>query len=115
MASIKTATSASTQTRPVGESLEQRFQRLASEWEAATGFISSMDAASKHPAYQEIISMGGEVMPLLLRDIEKNHTHWFIALEKITGANPLPSEAAGNIPRMVAAWLDWAKRNGYEW
>lgn len=97
------------------ETLDERFRRLAAEWEQATLYLSSMETASKHPAYQEIIAIGREVVPLLLRDLEANQTHWFIALNRITGAQPVLEDARGNIPKMAQAWLNWAKDNGYSW
>jgi hypothetical protein len=97
------------------ESMEQRFRRLAALWHKDTDVLSSMSAASGHPAYLEIIDMGPEVVPLLLRDLEDNQTHWFCALRTITGANPLTPGEAGNIAKMVEAWLRWAKENGYRW
>lgn len=97
------------------ETVEQRFRRLAVVWDKETAYLSSMAEASNHPAYQEIISLGTEVVPLLLRDLAENYTHWFCALRKITGADPIPESAAGNIPRMAEAWLRWAKDNGYQW
>jgi len=93
----------------------ERFRRLAAEWQRATAHLSSMTAASAHLAYQEIISLGPDVVPLLLRDMEDNETHWFSALRSITGANPLTPAVAGNIPLMVEAWLRWGKDNGYQW
>jgi hypothetical protein len=95
------------------ERVEARFRRLAAVWERETGHLSSMLAASSHPAYQQIIDLGPDVVPLLLRDLEENEGHWFIALRKITGAQPVPESAAGNLPKMVEAWLAWAKENGY--
>ena len=74
-----------------------------------------MTAASNHPAYQEIISLGPEVVPFLLRDLEDNETHWFVALRQIAGVNPIPSTAAGNVPKMIEAWLEWARDNGLKW
>jgi hypothetical protein len=74
-----------------------------------------MSEASRHWTYQEIIRLGPEVVPLLLRDLEEQHTHWFNALRTITGANPVPASAAGNVPKMVEAWLNWAKSKGYQW
>ncbi len=71
-----------------------------------------MEEADSHPAYQEIIRLGPEVVPLLLRDWEDNHTHWFTALEAITGARPTTAAVAGNISGMTEAWLRWAKDNG---
>jgi hypothetical protein len=97
------------------ETVEDRFRRLAAAWHRDTDYLSSMDDADSHPAYQEITRLGYEVVPLLLRDLAENHTHWFGALEAITGARPAPPSAAGNVPRMVEAWLRWAKDNGYQW
>lgn len=93
--------------------LEERFRRLATAWQRDTEYLSSMEQAESHPAYQEIIRLGPEVVPLLLRDLAQNHTHWFAALEAITGARPVAPGDAGIIPRMVEAWLRWARDNGY--
>jgi hypothetical protein len=97
------------------ETVEQRFRRLAAAWQAAVAYQSSTTLRNNHPAYQEIIALGPDVVPLLLRDLEENQTHWFAALREVTGANPIPESAAGNIPKMVEAWLRWAKDNGYRW
>lgn len=107
--------SSSTQPTPAApvESIEARFHRLADTWERATAHLSSMSAASEHPAYQEIISLGADAVPLLLRDLAETERHWFIALAKLTGANPIPPSAAGNVPKMINAWRHWAKENGY--
>jgi hypothetical protein len=97
------------------ETLPDRFRRLATAWHSDTDYLSSMEESESHPAYQEIIRLGSGVLPLLLRDLADNHTHWFAALEAITGARPVPPAAAGQVPLMVAAWLCWAKDNGYQW
>jgi hypothetical protein len=97
------------------ETTEQRFRRLAAAWRGGTVHLSSSTARTKHPAYQEIVSMGPQVLPLLLRDLEQNETHWFAALREITGANPVPASAAGNVPLMIEAWLTWAKGQGHRW
>ena len=95
------------------ETVEEQFHRLAAAWERATAHLSSMKAASEHPAYQEIIGLGIEVVPFLLRDLKQSERHWFIALQRITGANPIPESAAGNISKMVEAWLQWGTEHGY--
>jgi hypothetical protein len=33
-------------------------------------------------------------------------------LNAITGENPIPDDAAGDIDRMTAAWLEWGRANG---
>ncbi len=97
------------------ETVEERFRRLVAVWHRDTDYLSSMEEADRHPAYQEIVCLGPAVLPLLLRDLEENHTHWFAALEAITGARPVPSSLGGNIPGMVEAWLRWARENGCRW
>jgi hypothetical protein len=97
------------------ETLEARFRRLAATWQDAVAYHSSTTVRNNHPAYREIIGLGAAVVPLLLRDLQDNQTHWFAALREITGANPIPESAAGNVPKMVEAWLTWAKDNGYQW
>lgn len=97
------------------ETVEARFQRLAATWEKAVAYHSSSTIREDHPAYLEIATMGPAVVPLLLRDMEANETHWFAALQRITGANPVPAADTGNIPRMIAAWLSWARENGHRW
>ncbi len=76
-------------------------------------YHSSTTVRNNHPAYREIISLGPDVVPLLLQDMEINHTHWFCALREITGVEPIPQAAAGNMAMMVEAWLRWAKDNGW--
>ena len=97
------------------ETVEERFHRLADGWHRDTAYLSSMEDAESHPAYQEIIRLGTDVVPLLLRDLADHHTHWFAALQAITVAQPVPPSVAGNIPKMAEAWLRWAKDNGYQW
>lgn len=98
-----------------GETVAERFSRLTIVWHEAVDHLSSTSARINHPAYQEIIAMGPAVVPLLLRDLQDNLTHWFWALQKITGEDPVAAEDAGNISKMADAWLRWAKERGYQW
>lgn len=66
-----------------------------------------------HPAYQQIIGLGPDVVPLLLAELEGHPDHWFWALHAITREDPVPSESRGKIKAMAQAWLDWGKRHGY--
>ena len=51
----------------------------------------------------------------LLRELEKEPDHWFVALRTITGADPVAPEDAGRMDRMSAAWVRWGKEHGYTW
>jgi hypothetical protein len=57
--------------------------------------------------------MGPAAVPLILEDMEKQPYDWFFALRSITGENPVPANAAGDVKRMSALWVAWGKRNGF--
>ncbi len=92
--------------------LAEQFESLAQQWKAETALLSSTTAMTGHPAYRAIIALGPGVVPLLLRDLEREPAHWFEALQAITGADPVPSEQWGNIPAMAMAWLAWGRHQG---
>ena len=96
-----------------GPADRERFEALADEWERDTVLLSSSTQAARHPAHQEIISMGEAAVPLILRRMESQGGHWFHALHTITGARPVPPESRGRIREMTEVWLDWGERNGY--
>lgn len=97
------------------ETTQEKFDRLAATWHKAVAHLSSSSKRESHPAYQEIIAMGPTVVPCLLADLQANRRHWFTALTAITGVNAVSEADAGNIPKMIEAWLRWGKVKGYRW
>ena len=98
----------------VGESAwEQCFHELVATWKRERDPHSSSAQLAEHSAYQQIIRMGPEVVPLLLHELEREPDHWFRALHALTGANPVPAESRGNVREMAAAWLRWGREQGY--
>tara|TARA_B100000315_G_C14347642_1_gene482527 strand:+ start:321 stop:641 length:321 start_codon:yes stop_codon:yes gene_type:complete len=95
------------------QALKEKFDDLAEQWSQQTGHESFFQRAALHPAYQQIIGMGPQAIPFILRDLRETHRHWFWALRAITGESPIPDESKGNIREMVEAWLDWGCRNHY--
>jgi hypothetical protein len=93
--------------------MARRFEELAARWREDTQFHSSPKILFEHPAYQEIIGMGGPVVPLLLGDLRSEDSLWFTALHAITGENPVPPEDRGDIPRVTEHWLNWGREHGY--
>ena len=87
-----------------------RFERLSNRWKEETEFLSSTTAMVAHPAYREIILLGEQVIPFLLKDLQKEPAHWFEALQSITGENPVPGDHRGNIPAMREDWLAWGRQ-----
>jgi len=98
---------------PPVETVEERLRRLEATWLAEIGYSSSSTELRSHPAFQEIISLGTAVVPLMLRDLAERPRLWVWALPRITGANPVPTSDRGNIARMSEAWLRWGRENGY--
>ncbi|HEX8208728.1 MAG TPA: hypothetical protein VF584_00980 [Longimicrobium sp.] len=92
--------------------IAEPFRELAERWRAETGDSSSIMHIVMHPAYQRIIGMGQAVVPLILGDLARTESHWFWALQSITGENPVPWEARGYVDRMARAWLDWGRSRG---
>jgi hypothetical protein len=98
--------------RPDAE-LVRRFHDLARQWKEATIFTSSGTEMALHPAYQQIIGMGKDAIPLILEELQREEDHWFWALQSITGDDPVPPSDRGQLPKMTGAWLRWARTNGY--
>jgi hypothetical protein len=96
------------------ETLEQHFERLADRWHAAKSVFSSPRPPTWHPMFLEIAGMGEAVIPFLLRRIEKGEMDWDLMLGAITGLTPSPPETRDE-KAINDAWLDWARKNGYDW
>ena len=89
--------------------VETQFKGLRDAWKEETGMLSNVTKKCMHPAYQQIIGMGKEAVPYILKDLETSKDDWFWALWAITKHDPIPHEDAGNIDKMTEAWLIWGK------
>lgn len=110
----KNLNSSSTEDSGYVEAIESRFSTLAKEWKQATAATSSLTEKTMHPAYQQIIGLGPNVIPLLLRELAERPDHWFWALRAISGEDPVEPEQHGRIKKMAEAWLEWGRKQGYE-
>jgi len=95
-----------------GEEFEKRFTELADKWQKAHAFTSSDTDMVLDPSYQEIIGMGYPVVPLILRELQKEPDNWFWALRAISGENPVRHEDQGRIRQMAEAWVRWGRERG---
>lgn len=93
--------------------IEQRFDDLAEQWRRETRGMSTMIHKAMNSHYLDIIGMGPAAIPLILRDLEREPDHWFVALQHVTGRDPVPKEDRGNIEKMAAAWIEWGHREGW--
>ena len=83
------------------------FERLADEWERERPRGLDLHFTTEHPAYQQIIAMGPPAVPWLLGRLAQRPDHWFPALHRITGAQPVLPASRGRLREMTAAWLEW--------
>jgi hypothetical protein len=90
----------------------QRFTDLAETWRQERGPDSMVANLVLVPAYQQIIALGQAVVPSILLELARKPDHWFWALTAITGVNPVPEEARGNIRAMANAWITWGEQKG---
>ena len=90
----------------------ERFSRLARQWREDTEWLSSTTVIAMHPAYQSIIGMGPEALPMILEDLRSNSGHWYWALKAISNEDPVPPSDRGAIRKMKSAWLRWAEQKG---
>ena len=103
--------------------LETTFNKLADKLERQAEYFSFTGQMANHLAHQEIVEMGEEAIPLILRRIEQQGGLWYRALESIAG---IPSPAGITIleveggytvdeKEVNAAWLQWGREQGYQW
>ena len=97
---------------PEATNLRNEFDRLKEEWINERPQGSDIAEMVIHPAYQRIIGMGPNVLPLILRELEQQPGHWFWALHAISGANPVPKDSEGDLGKMTNAWLHWGREMG---
>jgi hypothetical protein len=93
------------------EDLRRTFVSLRDEWKAETSISSSTQDISMHPAYQRIIGLGRQAMPLLLRELQANPDQWFWALEAISRENPAGED--DDFDTRAQKWIGWGRERGY--
>jgi hypothetical protein len=93
--------------------IEPEFNELTRKWKAERSATSSTTVIAMHPAYQRIIGMGPPVLPLILRELNRELDHWFWALKAISGEDPVPNEHLGKMKQMATDWLQWGRKKDY--
>jgi hypothetical protein len=93
--------------------LERVFNELFERWHSDTMKYSDPNEITGHLSYYQIVALGEEVLPLLLRELKRGTGFLFLALRAITRQNPVPPEHMGNRKQMAEDWLQWARDHGY--
>lgn len=95
--------------------LFEQFHHLVDTIHTDCAHLSSIREIVLHPSYQQIVGMGPQALPLILRELEDNPGHWFWALRAITGEDPVLPDHQGIVAEMAQDWLDWAMTKGVNW
>ncbi|GEM_PF-3235179 len=93
------------------ESTEQVFTSLSNRWHEETDDLSSPSRITSNESYLRIISLGKEVIPLILRDLQDRGGDWYLALRILADDNPVPPEHEGYSPLMDEDWLTWGREH----
>lgn len=88
------------------------FRILAEKWREETSASPTM-LQEVNDTYLDIIGLGPEAIPHILKDLDRTSDHWFIALKAIAKVDPVQPPDRGNIRKMKDAWLDWGRQQGY--
>ena len=90
--------------------VSSRFHELAEQWHDAMRFESSLSEIAGHPAYQAIIALGDEAVPLILRELHRRPAPWFAALKAITGFDAVTPAQRGDMQAMADIWIQWGRQ-----
>jgi hypothetical protein len=99
-------------TGEVDAATEGEFRAHADKWLQETAPLSDPVQIFMHPSHLKIIGMGGKALPFILREVERQSGHWFVALEAISPVNPVQPEDQTSFQRMTDAWIRWGKEEG---
>jgi hypothetical protein len=95
------------------DNIESEFKSLSAKWREEIGPDSSLSNIISSINYLRVISMGKKVVPFILQELEREPAPWFVALQAITGENPVDQQLAGNFPKIAQAWLQWGRERGF--
>ena len=62
---------------------EALFYKCLNQWKQDTKFLSSVSAITCHPCFQHIVEMGGNAVPLIVNEIEREPSNLVWALNAI--------------------------------
>ena len=89
------------------DAVRHEFEHLAAIWRRETGGAPFLITRVTHWAYQRIIGLGPEALPLILRELERETDHWYWALNAISGEDA--AEGVEELRRAAAMWLKWGR------
>jgi hypothetical protein len=90
-----------------------KFDRLKNSWLREIEPAHKLHEIFLLPSYQKIIGMGKQAVPFLFHELRTTPNWWFYALSMILEIDPTSAVSQGNLTKLTAEWLAWAKEYGY--
>lgn len=105
-------------TRKTKRQIQYRYDKLAKRMDRETAHLSFVK--TDHPAFQEIVGAGKQMIPFLLRDISgfkatpwRFETLWQIVKNNKLPAIEAPEEKQGYLEAIRTICIKWGKSHGY--
>ena len=93
--------------------IEDRFEKMATEWKRETVLLSSPSQICAHPIFSRLVAFGERAAPWVLERIAEDASPWFLLLKQIVVSPPDLKQAEGDIKKVRKIWLKWGKERGY--
>lgn len=89
--------------------VKAEFRAKFEQWLNDSLFDSLPDMMKDHASYQAIVGLGDRAIPFIAAELGKEPSFIFLALEDITGADPVRDDALGDLQATTDAWLAWLR------
>ncbi|MDR2595761.1 MAG: hypothetical protein LBC76_00430 [Treponema sp.] len=89
-----------------GTAFKKRFNELYEGWCKETQFDSFI-GDPYHKCYDKIVRLGYKAVPYIITKLKEDPSLMFVALNRITGENPVKEENRGIVKKMAKDWIDW--------
>lgn len=89
--------------------LKKQFNYHKYKWKYKTRVLSNISDITNNYHYQKIISLGSDVVPMIIDDMKKptGKVFWYRALEILTKTDPVEKEHRGHNDKMRNDWFRW--------
>lgn len=90
------------------------FPDLVEKWQNETIFMSSPEDIRNVESFTEIVRYGWMSVPYIIEEIGQRPSLLFMALNEITGEDPISDAIRGNVDLMTGAWIAWFQKSKRE-
>lgn len=102
---------------PKGSTLGEEFDALSRWIDRDTGFSSRTTDSIEHPGFEQVVSYGRRMLPVLLEALKNRRgvsaSWWtFEAVRRIVGKSPrIPKDASGRYLAIVSIYAGWVEEH----